>query len=176
MRVDACCSSRRECAPPSCIYIYIYICIHTYTYIYIHTEPGGRPGGATPTYPRCFGVNALSAFRVFRGKRCSRSQGSGFRFLPEARGRPSGATPTYRGVVVTEAGSYLRRIDSCITQLKAQGPCRTRNESKEEEEATRVQRFRFGAWGKDFRIWGLVLTVYDLWLRVQGLLSTYRCI
>ena len=35
----------------------------------------------------------------------------------------------------SEAGSYLRRIDSCITQLKAQGPSRTCNESKEEEEA-----------------------------------------
>jgi len=34
----------------------------------------------------------------------------------------------------TEAGSHLRRIDSCITQLKAQGPSRTCNESKEEEE------------------------------------------
>ena len=38
-------------------------------------------------------------------------------------------------VVVTEAGSYLRLIDSCITQLKAQGPSRTCNESKEEELA-----------------------------------------
>ena len=34
----------------------------------------------------------------------------------------------------SEAGSYLRRIDSCIIQLKAQGPSRTCNESKEEEE------------------------------------------
>ena len=33
----------------------------------------------------------------------------------------------------TEAGSYLRLIDSCITQLKAQGPSRTCNESKEED-------------------------------------------
>ena len=31
-------------------------------------------------------------------------------------------------------GTYLRLIDSCITQRKAQGPCRTCNESKEEEE------------------------------------------
>ena len=47
------------------------------------------------------------------------------------------------GVVhLFEAGSYLRLIDSCITQLKAQGPSRTCNqrpsrtcnESKEEEE------------------------------------------
>ena len=30
--------------------------------------------------------------------------------------------------------AYLRLIDSCITQLKAQGPSRTCNESKEEEE------------------------------------------
>ena len=29
---------------------------------------------------------------------------------------------------------YLRLIDSCITQLKAQGPSRTCNESKEKEE------------------------------------------
>ena len=34
----------------------------------------------------------------------------------------------------TEVGSCLRRIDSCITQLKAQGPSRTCNESQEEEE------------------------------------------
>jgi len=34
----------------------------------------------------------------------------------------------------TEAGSYLRLVDSCITQLKAQGPSRTCNESKEEED------------------------------------------
>jgi len=38
-----------------------------------------------------------------------------------------------QGVCGTEAGSYLRRIDSCITQLKARGPSRTCNESKEEE-------------------------------------------
>ena len=33
----------------------------------------------------------------------------------------------------SEAGSYLRRVDSCITQLKAQGPSRTCHESKEEK-------------------------------------------
>ena len=33
-----------------------------------------------------------------------------------------------------EAGSYLRLIASCITQLTAQGPSRTCNESTEEEE------------------------------------------
>ena len=35
---------------------------------------------------------------------------------------------------VMDMGSYLRLIDFCITQLKAQGPSRTCNESKEEEE------------------------------------------
>jgi len=49
-----------------------------------------------------------------------------------------------RGVVVTEAGSYLRLIHSCITQLKAQGPFRTCNESKEEEEAWRCRVDREG--------------------------------
>ena len=34
----------------------------------------------------------------------------------------------------SEAGSYLRRIDSCATQRKDQGPFRTCNKSKEEEE------------------------------------------
>ena len=36
----------------------------------------------------------------------------------------------------SEAGSYLRLIDSCITQLKAQGPSRTCNENKQDEETT----------------------------------------
>jgi len=35
-------------------------------------------------------------------------------------------------------GAYLRLIDSCIIQLKAQGPARTCNESKEEEEEERA--------------------------------------
>ena len=33
----------------------------------------------------------------------------------------------------SEAGSHVRPIDSCITQLKVQGPSRTCNKSKEEE-------------------------------------------
>ena len=36
---------------------------------------------------------------------------------------------------IDEAGSYLRLIDFCITQLKAQGPSRTCNESTEEGES-----------------------------------------
>ena len=38
----------------------------------------------------------------------------------------------------SEAGSYLRLIDSCITHLKAQGTSRTCNESKEEERDLRA--------------------------------------
>ena len=36
--------------------------------------------------------------------------------------------------MVTEVGSYLRLMDSCITQSKAQGTFWTCNDSKEEEE------------------------------------------
>jgi len=43
--------------------------------------------------------------------------------------------PTPRRVTLNPTPvAYLRLIDSCITQLKAQGPSRTCNESKEEEE------------------------------------------
>ena len=38
----------------------------------------------------------------------------------------------------TEAGSHLRIIDSCNTQLTAQGPSRTCDESKDEEEEVYV--------------------------------------
>ena len=40
----------------------------------------------------------------------------------------------------SEAGSYLRLIESCITQLKAQGLSRTCNESTEEEEEEASER------------------------------------
>jgi len=56
------------------------------------------------------------------------------------RGRESGRRETCGGLgpcatqYTLEAGSYLRLMDSCITQLKAQGPSRTCNESNEEEE------------------------------------------
>ena len=50
----------------------------------------------------------------------------------------------------SETVAYLRLIDSCITQLKAQGPSRTCNESKEEEEGGRTSKTRsYLARGKD---------------------------
>ena len=50
------------------------------------------------------------------------------------RGLGSRVEDENRGAVVTEAGSYLTHIYSCITQLKAEGPSRTSNESTEEEK------------------------------------------
>jgi len=50
-------------------------------------------------------------------------------------GVPTAISPGYPGKKSTSRawnGSYLRPIDSCITQLKAQEPSRTCNESKEE--------------------------------------------
>jgi len=60
----------------------------------------------------------------------------------------------------TEAGSYLRLIDSCITQLNAQGPSMTCNESKEE-----VQKIR-GSRREGFGNKGLM---YGEYVRVKGL-------
>ena len=48
-------------------------------------------------------------------------------------GKEFPAKAEIRSVVVTEAGSHLRLMDSCITELKAQETSRTCNESKEEE-------------------------------------------
>jgi hypothetical protein len=54
------------------------------------------------------------------------------------------------GVVVTEAGSYLRLTDSRITQLKAQGPSRTCDDSKEEKECKTVKTLTPGAGWEGF--------------------------
>ena len=56
-----------------------------------------------------------------------------------ARQTPPSSASSLRSAALhsgSEAGSFLRLIDSCITQLKAQGPSRTCNESKEEEKTT----------------------------------------
>ena len=65
----------------------------------------------------------------------------------------------------SEAGSYLRLKDSCITQLKAQGPSRTCNESKEEEEED------LGVRGLQERIG---LDGQGLNLLLRNLLQTFR--
>ena len=73
-------------------------------------------------------------------------QGSGFGV--EDRVKRLGSSSQFKNNLFTEmccgteAGSYLRLTDSCITQLKALGPARTCNESKEEEE--KVQGSGFG--------------------------------
>ena len=62
------------------------------------------------------------------------------RHLPSGENFTSSTCHGGRGLVReemcsgSEAGSYLRLIDSCITQLKAQRPSRTCNEFKEEEK------------------------------------------
>ena len=83
-----------------------------------------------------------------------------------------------RGVVVTEAGSYLRPMDSCITQLKAQGPSRTCNESKEEEEeigpfrpachVVKLSGFGFRVSGFRFRVSGFGFRVSGFRFQVSG--------
>jgi len=65
----------------------------------------------------------------------------------------------------SEAGSYLRLIDSCITQLKAQGPAISCNKSKEEEEeGLRVQ----GSVCRGFRVSGSGFRVPGFGFRVSG--------
>ena len=63
--------------------------------------------------------------------------------------------------------AYLMLIDSCITQLKEQGPSRTCNESKnEEEEVTAFMpavRESLGSW---FTVYGLRFRVWSLGFRV----------
>ena len=56
-------------------------------------------------------------------------RGSGLGFF-----RPAFLTLEIVRRVGWQAGSYLRLIDACLTQLKAQGPATTCNGSKEEEE------------------------------------------
>ena len=56
---------------------------------------------------------------------------------------PGSGFGVWKGGAANEVSSYVRRIDSCITQLMAQGPSRTCNESKEDEEGP-----GFGVWGR----------------------------
>jgi len=83
-----------------------------------------RRGGGAVTR----GTTAAGRDRTCAGAAAARLASS------SAVGRALEEEPANELVVVTEAGSYLRPIDSCITQLKAQGPSRTCNESKEEED------------------------------------------
>ena len=62
----------------------------------------------------------------------------------------------------------MRLIGSCITQLKAQGPSRTCNESKEEEEAVVVDRIGFRCREFGFMVRGLRFTLRDLNVRAES--------
>jgi len=65
------------------------------------------------------------------------ARGLGYRDSVQSTGSGSPNSVPRTGLeagVRSRTGSYVRRIDSGITQLKAQGPSRTCNESKEEEK------------------------------------------
>ena len=70
-----------------------------------------------------------------------------------------------------KAGSYLRLIDSCITQLKAQGPSRTCNESKEEEEGNCLYRVP-GEVMVDVRVVGTNMMGGGVWGLLGGSFSS----
>ena len=48
------------------------------------------------------------------------------------------ARPPQEMCIGSEVGSHSRLIDFCVTQLKAQGPSRTCNATKEEEVRARM--------------------------------------
>jgi len=80
----------------------------------------------TPGAPRAPITGVLTLEEKVKMQNCCRG------FTPDA-------TSSYGCVGLTDGFhptvySCLRLIDSCITQLKAQGPSGTCNESKEEEE------------------------------------------
>ena len=66
--------------------------------------------------------------------------------------------------MVTEAGSYLRLTDSCITHFKAQGPSRTCNESKEEEEGGNLEK----ALERLDGVLHLLVLVQGTWISLTG--------
>ena len=64
------------------------------------------------------------------------------------------------------AGSYLRLIDSCITQLKAQGHPRTCNESKEGEEEEEFRTYRAPHGGDKVAHERRLLQVHVVWVHI----------
>jgi hypothetical protein len=85
-------------------------------------------------------------------------------------------------VVVTEAVSSLRLIDSCITQLNAQGPSRTCNESKEEAEEAgasslpRSSRYDCRLLSQAPVLSGELLTCLQQWRQQRQVSSTVGCV
>ena len=77
-----------------------------------------------------------------------------------------------------EARGSCGFIDLCITQLKAQGPSRTCNESKEEEEEARGScGFEFGVQGLGLGVQGCGrgIGVWDLGFEFWGLGNRLGC-
>ena len=83
--------------------------------------------------------NVLTDVRTDNGPRQEQSLALTGSFVPSSldSGAQSNVVTWPRSMSTcsgSETVAYLRLIDSCITQLKAEGPSRTCNESKEEEE------------------------------------------
>ena len=120
---------------------------------------GGSVDSPDARFLRRTRSTSLSSFFTWAARSSFRSRVSGFGFRVSGFGvrvpgfgvrgylgralalRLAGARHHRLGVLTLlvpphhlEAGSYLRLIDSCITQLKAQGPSRTCNERKGEEK------------------------------------------
>ena len=115
------------------IYIYMYVCIyiyiyHTYiyTYIYIYKH-------LTRKQERRAVVDAVDLWGESAVLKAARQ---GRKSLVEALVKAGAfAAPNMQFLLKKP---YLRLIDSCITQLKAQGPSRTRNGRKKKKEKTHV--------------------------------------
>ena len=86
---------------------------------------------------------------------------AGFQFLVSGSGLQS------KGVVC-EAGSYVRLMDSCITQLNARGLCGTCNESKEEKEVCGQGGCTRASFALHFRISGSGFRASGFEFRVPG--------
>ena len=66
----------------------------------------------------------------------------------------------------------MRRIDSCITQLKAQGPSRTYEEINEEELITdKTVTSRFCPWRSGIRPWNVSSCFLFAWCLRMGLVA-----
>ena len=68
-----------------------------------------------------------------------------FRAVQRVERRPASGLrlqPLQKMCYGNEAGSHLRPIDFCFTQLQAQGTSRTCDESKEEQDAEQVFRLQ----------------------------------
>ena len=101
-----------------------------------HSSPGNRRQSKSPAKPvlRVWGLGFRRATSKSKSEIANRSSRSitCCSTVHETLGKNNHLTEMCSG---SEAGSYSRRIDVCISQLKAQRPSRTCHESQEEEKS-----------------------------------------